>query len=94
MPSCIGEARSPLGVTSSWPHRLSVGPISRRNVGKGFVCLFYIPLIFTDVELVIFVVSIVDKQVYIVVPYCNITVSIVDKISIRVRKLCLNVVSW
>jgi hypothetical protein len=53
--------------------------------------LFYIPLIFTYVELVIYTVSIVDKQVYIVVPYCNITVSIVDKTSIH--KLCLNVVS-
>jgi hypothetical protein len=40
-----------------------------------FVYLFYIPLIFTDVELVIHIVSIVDKEVYIVVPYCNMTVS-------------------
>jgi hypothetical protein len=31
------------------------------------VYLFYIPLIFTDVELVIYIVSIVDKQVYVVV---------------------------
>jgi hypothetical protein len=56
-----------------------------------FIYLFYIPLIFTDVELVVYIVSIVDKQVYIVVPYFSITVSIVDKISIH--KLCLNVVS-
>jgi hypothetical protein len=53
-----------------------------------FIYLFYIPLTFTHVELVIYIVSIVDKQVYIVVPYCNITVSIVDKIS--THKLCLN----
>jgi hypothetical protein len=48
-----------------------------------FIYLFYIPLIFTDVKLVIYIVSIVDKQVYIVVPYCNITDSIVDKVSIH-----------
>ena len=51
----------------------------------------YIPLIFTDVELVIYIVSIVGKQVYTVVPYCNITVSRADKISIH--RFCLNVVS-
>jgi len=36
----------------------------------------YIPLIFTDVELVIYIVSTVGKQLYTVVPYCNITGSI------------------
>jgi len=56
-----------------------------------FIHLFYIPLIFTDVELVIYIVSIVGKQVYIVVSYCNLTVSIADKISIH--RFCLNVVS-
>jgi len=35
------------------------------------------------VELVICIVSIVDKQVYTVVPYCNITVNIADKISVH-----------
>jgi len=56
-----------------------------------FIHLFYIPLIFTDVELVICIVSIVDKQVYTVVLYCNITVNIADKISIH--RFCLNAVS-
>jgi hypothetical protein len=44
---------------------------------NSFIHLFYIPLIFTDVELVIYIVSIVGKKVYTVVSYCNITVSIV-----------------
>ena len=48
-----------------------------------FIHSFYIPLIFTDVELVIYIVSIVGKQVYTVVSYCNITGSIVDKVSIH-----------
>jgi hypothetical protein len=56
-----------------------------------FIHLFYIPLIFTDVELVICIVSLVGKQVYTVAPYCIITVSIADKISIH--RFCLNVVS-
>ena len=60
-------------------------------VNTSFIHLFYIPLIFTDVELVIYIVSIVGKQVYTVVSYCNITVSIADKISIH--RFCLNVVS-
>ena len=56
-----------------------------------FIHVFYIPLIFTDVELVIYIVSIIGKQVYTVVSYCNTTVSIADKISIH--RFCLNVVS-
>jgi hypothetical protein len=44
--------------------------------------LFYIPLMFTDVKLMFYIANIVDKQVYILVPYCNITVSTVDKISV------------
>jgi hypothetical protein len=48
-----------------------------------FIHLFHIPLIFTDVELVIFIINIVYKQVNIVIPYCNITVNIVDKINIH-----------
>jgi hypothetical protein len=34
-----------------------------------FIHLFHIPLIFTDVELVIFIINIEYKQVNIVIPY-------------------------
>jgi len=40
-------------------------------------------------ELVIYIVSVVGKQVYTVVSYCNITVSLADKISIH--RFCLNI---
>jgi len=51
---------------------------------KQFIHSFiYIPLIFTDVELVIYIVSIVGKQLYTAVPYCNIRGSIADKVSIH-----------
>jgi hypothetical protein len=56
-----------------------------------FIHLFYIPFIFTNVELVIYIGSLVGKQVYTVAPYCIITVSIADKISIH--RFCLNVIS-
>jgi hypothetical protein len=46
------------------------------NNQSNFIYLFYIPLIFTDVKLVIYIVNIVDKKVYMVSPYCDITVSI------------------
>jgi hypothetical protein len=47
-----------------------------------FIHSFYIPLIFTDVELVIYIASLVGKQVHTVALYCIITVTIADKIII------------
>jgi hypothetical protein len=63
--------------------------IHQNKCQKSLGCALYIGALYLPENTVL--VSIVHKQVYIVVPYCNITVSIVDKISIH--KLCLNVVS-
>jgi hypothetical protein len=74
------------------------------------IYLFYIPLIFTDVELIIYTVSTVDTQAHTAVLYFNITVSTIDTQAhtavlyfnitvstvdtISTHKLCPNVASY
>jgi hypothetical protein len=47
------------------------GNAATRAAIHTFIHSFHIPLIFTDVELVIFIINIVYKQVNIVIPFTN-----------------------